>query len=32
MQDGWINGGYFVCEPGIFEFIDDDNTFSKGNL
>jgi glucose-1-phosphate cytidylyltransferase len=22
----WINGGYFVCEPQIFDFIDGDNT------
>lgn len=24
--EGWINGAYFVLEPGIFEFIDDDET------
>jgi glucose-1-phosphate cytidylyltransferase len=24
---GWINGGFFVLEPGIFDYIDDDNTF-----
>lgn len=23
---GWINGGFFVLEPGIFEYIDDDST------
>ena len=29
----WINGGYFVLEPGIFEYIDDDNTvFEKEPL
>jgi glucose-1-phosphate cytidylyltransferase len=22
----WINGGYFVCEPGVFDFIKDDST------
>lgn len=22
----WINGGYFVCEPEIFDYITDDNT------
>jgi glucose-1-phosphate cytidylyltransferase len=22
----WINGGYFVCEPQVFDFIEDDNT------
>jgi glucose-1-phosphate cytidylyltransferase len=23
---GWINGGFFVFEPGVFDFIDDDAT------
>ncbi len=23
---GWINGGFFVFEPEIFNYIDDDNT------
>ena len=23
---GWINGGFFVCEPKIFDYIDDDST------
>jgi glucose-1-phosphate cytidylyltransferase len=23
--EGWINGGFFVLEPGIFEYIDDDD-------
>ena len=22
----WINGGFFVCEPEVFEYIDDDET------
>jgi glucose-1-phosphate cytidylyltransferase len=22
----WINGGFFVCEPGVFDFIDNDMT------
>lgn len=26
MGEGWINGGFFVCEPGIFEYIDGDET------
>ena len=26
MMQGWINGGYFVIEPGFFELIDDDST------
>jgi glucose-1-phosphate cytidylyltransferase len=25
-DSGWINGGFFVCEPGIFDFIKDDDT------
>jgi glucose-1-phosphate cytidylyltransferase len=25
-ESGWINGGFFVCEPGIFDFIDGDST------
>ena len=24
--EGWINGGYFVLEPGIFEYIEGDST------
>jgi glucose-1-phosphate cytidylyltransferase len=24
--EGWINGGFFVLEPGIFEYISDDST------
>jgi glucose-1-phosphate cytidylyltransferase len=24
--DGWINGGYFVLEPGALDYIDDDDT------
>lgn len=24
--EGWINGGFFVLEPGIFDYIDDDET------
>lgn len=23
---GWINGGFFVCEPGIFDYIEGDQT------
>ena len=22
----YINGGFFVCEPGFFDFVDDDDT------
>lgn len=25
-DSGWINGGYFVFEPGIFDYLTDDNT------
>ncbi len=24
--EGWINGAFFVCEPGIFDYIDGDDT------
>ena len=24
LREGWINGGFFVCEPGVFDFIDND--------
>jgi glucose-1-phosphate cytidylyltransferase len=24
--EGWVNGGFFVLEPGIFEYIEDDST------
>lgn len=24
--EGWINGAYFVLEPGVFDYIDSDNT------
>jgi glucose-1-phosphate cytidylyltransferase len=24
--EGWINGGFFVFEPGVFEYIEDDQT------
>ncbi|HLF34044.1 MAG TPA: sugar phosphate nucleotidyltransferase, partial [Cyclobacteriaceae bacterium] len=22
----WVNGGFFVCEPGVFDYIDGDNS------
>jgi glucose-1-phosphate cytidylyltransferase len=32
-SDGWINGGYFVCEPEVFDYIEGDSTiFEKGPL
>jgi glucose-1-phosphate cytidylyltransferase len=24
--EGWINGAFFVCEPGVFDYIEDDAT------
>jgi glucose-1-phosphate cytidylyltransferase len=24
LHEGWINGGFFVCEPAVFDFIDND--------
>ena len=27
LEQGWINGGFFVLEPKFFDFIDDDNTY-----
>ena len=26
MGEGWINGGFFVFEPGVFDYITDDST------
>ncbi len=26
-EEGWINGGFFVCQPEIFNYIKDNNTF-----
>ena len=23
--EGWINGAFFVCEPGVFDYIDGDD-------
>jgi glucose-1-phosphate cytidylyltransferase len=25
-MEGWINGAFFVCEPGVFDYIDGDET------
>ena len=31
--EGWINGAFFVCEPGVFDYIDGDATqFEKAPL
>ena len=33
MSEGWINGAFFVLEPGIFDYIADDETqFEKEPL
>lgn len=32
-KDGWINGGFFVCEPEVFNFIQDDqSSFERDSL
>ena len=28
----WINGGFFVCEPKIFDYIKDDNTIFESDV
>ena len=30
-DSGWVNGGFFVCEPGIFDFIEGDDTIWERN-
>ena len=30
-QSGWINGGFFVFEPEIFDYLEDDGLFWKRN-
>jgi glucose-1-phosphate cytidylyltransferase len=29
-SDEWINGAFFVCEPGIFDYIESDSTLFEG--
>ncbi|MBT3549270.1 MAG: glucose-1-phosphate cytidylyltransferase [Gammaproteobacteria bacterium] len=29
LQKGWINGGFFVCEPEFFEYIDEDTMLER---
>ena len=31
IDEGWINGGFFVIEPEIFKFIKNDNTYLERN-
>ena len=26
LNQGWINGGFFICQPGFFDYIKDDST------
>ena len=28
---GWINGGYFICQPEIFDYIEGDDTDFEGS-
>ena len=28
--EGWINGGFFVCEPGVFDYLAGDDTVLEG--
>lgn len=30
-SEGWINGGFFVCEPGVFEYLHGDDTVLEGD-
>ena len=30
LEEGWINGGFFVIEPNFFNFIDADDTYLEG--
>ena len=32
LDTGWINGGFFVLEPGVFDFISDDVDWSRAPL
>ena len=29
-SDAWINGGYFVCDPSVLDYIEDDDTAWEG--
>jgi glucose-1-phosphate cytidylyltransferase len=30
--EGWINGGFLVCEPGIFDYLESDSTSFEAHL
>ena len=33
ISEGWINGAFFVCEPGVFDYIEGDATrFERESL
>lgn len=31
-QEGWINGGFFVFEPRVFDYLDEDSPLERGPL
>jgi glucose-1-phosphate cytidylyltransferase len=31
-REGWINGGFFVFEPGVFDYLDEDSPLERGPL
>lgn len=31
-REGWINGGFFVFEPGVFAYLDDESPLERGPL
>ena len=31
LHEGWINGGFFVIEPGFFEFVEGDDTILESS-
>jgi glucose-1-phosphate cytidylyltransferase len=31
-REGWINGGFFVFEPGVFEYLDEESPLERGPL
>ena len=31
-RQGWINGGFFVFEPGVFDYLDDSSSLERGPL
>ncbi|HEY7501009.1 MAG TPA: glucose-1-phosphate cytidylyltransferase [Vicinamibacterales bacterium] len=31
-REGWINGGFFVFDPGVFEYLDEESPLERGPL